>query len=56
MRSNLNIANPEVYAEAQAKWEAEFPPLAKYGYGSQKYGVDKKLAVVKTWIALESDA
>jgi len=31
--SNLNIANPEVYEEAQARWAEEFPPLAKWGWG-----------------------
>lgn len=31
--SSLNIAAPEVYEEAQARWEEEFSPLAKYGWG-----------------------
>jgi len=29
----LNIAAPEVYEDAQAKWAEEFGPLAKYGWG-----------------------
>jgi len=31
--SSLNIANPEMYEAAQAKWAEEFKPLAKYGWG-----------------------
>eukprot|EP00529_Nitzschia_sp_RCC80_P031951 CAMPEP_0113457936 /NCGR_PEP_ID=MMETSP0014_2-20120614/9663_1 /TAXON_ID=2857 /ORGANISM="Nitzschia sp." /LENGTH=226 /DNA_ID=CAMNT_0000349443 /DNA_START=100 /DNA_END=780 /DNA_ORIENTATION=+ /assembly_acc=CAM_ASM_000159 len=31
--SSLNIVAPEVYEEATAKWEEEFKPLAKYGWG-----------------------
>lgn len=31
--SALNIVAPEYYDEAQAKWNAEFGPLAKYGWG-----------------------
>lgn len=30
---SLNIAAPEVYEDAQAKWAEEFGPLAKYGWG-----------------------
>jgi hypothetical protein len=33
INSSLNIAAPEVYEEAQAKWEEQFSPLAKYGWG-----------------------
>lgn len=33
LSSSLNIAAPEVYEEAQAKWEEEFSPLVKYGWG-----------------------
>jgi len=31
--SSLKIANPEVYEEAQSRWEKQFAPLAKYGWG-----------------------
>lgn len=31
--TSLNIADPAVYEEATAKWEEEFGPLAKYGWG-----------------------
>lgn len=31
--SSLNIVNPEVYENAQKEWEAEFSPLAKWGWG-----------------------
>eukprot|EP00980_Cylindrotheca_fusiformis_P004011 scaffold880_cov132-Cylindrotheca_fusiformis.AAC.7 len=31
--SALNIVSPEVYEEAQKDWEAQFGPLAKYGWG-----------------------
>ncbi len=30
---SLNIAAPEVYEDAQAKWAEEFGPLAQYGWG-----------------------
>ena len=30
---SLNIAAPEVYEDAQAKWADEFGPLAQYGWG-----------------------
>eukprot|EP00533_Pseudo-nitzschia_delicatissima_P006292 CAMPEP_0116087378 /NCGR_PEP_ID=MMETSP0327-20121206/5332_1 /TAXON_ID=44447 /ORGANISM="Pseudo-nitzschia delicatissima, Strain B596" /LENGTH=217 /DNA_ID=CAMNT_0003578443 /DNA_START=45 /DNA_END=698 /DNA_ORIENTATION=+ len=31
--TSLNIAAPEVYEDAQAKWAEEFGPLAQYGWG-----------------------